>query len=320
MQHLSLTRVVGPLALTTLTALWWAGCSDTAGPRWVQTVKAVPDSAHLAPGETAVFGARLLDQNGNEFPEEWLPRVEWSNMSPSRLTLVEQDVGVAVTAVELGVSGVRAELGRGRATVPVYVHPPGLARIEIEVPSPPIVSIVSGRMVAYAHLFDASGEEIDPYGFRLSWKVADTTIARISNSMHAFEFAIVWGRQAGQTRLRLIVGDTTVSKDLIVIREPLPPGAPWVNTLSSTSLEVIWGRASGANLGYRLHRSMSAGGTYTHIATTGSGAYFAGWDTTYVDKGLSPSTTYFYQVEACHHAEGCSEQSAPGSGTTASGG
>jgi len=81
MQHISLARV-GPLALAALMALWWAGCSDAAGPRWVQAVKTVPGTVYLEPGETAVFGVKVLDQYGEELPEEWAPRVKWSIYNP----------------------------------------------------------------------------------------------------------------------------------------------------------------------------------------------------------------------------------------------
>ena len=317
MQRVSRTRI-GPLTLIAFMMLWWVGCSDVAGPRWVQTVKTAPGSVTLEPGETAVFDVKVLDQNGDDLPEWWAPKVKWSIYNPSVATFQTLDVGVSVTALQPGTAWVRAELGRGRYDAPVYVQPPGLDRIEIE-PSPLTESLVSRRVVAYARLFDASGAEMDPTGFRLSWEVADTTIAFISN-WRPFEFAVVHGRQAGQTRLRLTVGDTTVSTDVFVIREPLAPLAPSVTTVSSDSLEVIWASdAGGAGDGYRVYRSASFGGTYTHIASPGQGKkYFASADTTYVDVGLSPSTTYFYQVEACHKEEGCSERSPPGSGTTAS--
>jgi hypothetical protein len=258
-----------------------------------------------------------LDQNGDELPEEWFSDVVWTNVTPWLTAVEPLENGVSVTALEEGIGAVRAELGRDESQAPIYIHPPGLHGIEIE-PSPVTPSLLSGRVLANARLYDASGAEMNPRGFRLSWETADTTIAYISN--FASEFAVVWGRRLGQTRLRLIVGDTTVSADVLVISEPLPPVAPTVSTLSSNSLGVIWGRVFGADDGYRVFRSTSAKGTYSHIASTGSATFFASMDTTYVDPGLSPGTTYFYQIEACHPTEGCSARSSSGSGTTANGG
>jgi hypothetical protein len=309
---------IGRLALLLLGALGWAGCADTIGPRWVQTVDVGPDSLHLEPGESGdlrVF--RVLDQNGDELPEEWFSDVVWTNVTPWLTAVEPLGNGVSVTALETGIGAVRAKLGRDESQASIYIHPPGLHGIEID-PSPFTLSTLGGRVLANARLYDASGAEMSTRGFRLSWETADTTVAYISN--FAYEFAIVWGRRVGQTRLRLIVGDTTVSADVFVVSEPVPPAAPDVFMLSSNSLEVIWNRVLQANGGYRVFRSTSAAGTYSHIASTGSATFFASMDTTYVDSGLSPGTTYFFQIEACHVTEGCSARSSSGSGTTASGG
>lgn len=317
MQHVSLTRALAPMALTTLTALWWAGCADTTGPRWVDSVRPVPDSVHLEVGETATFDVKVFDQNDQELPAEWLPRVEWSLSNPAVATLQVLDVGVSVTALQPGTASVRAELGRGRRSARVYVQPPGLDRIEIE-PSPVRVSVVTASVRASALLLDSSGAEMSPQGFRISWEFGDTTVVRPTHSTDPF--AIVSGLKAGQTTLSLKVGNTTAHADVFVIAGPMPPSAPRVNTLSSSSLGLSWNRLFAASTGYRVYRSTSEVGTYTHIASTGSATWAAASDTTYVDTGLSPSTTYFYQLEACHLREGCSERSATGSGTTAGGG
>jgi len=300
-------------------AIWLTGCSDETGPRWVQTIDIGPDSLHLAPGGTGFIRVvRALDQYGDELPKDWLPFVTWNNLTPSVITMEEQEGGVSVTALNTGRGEIRAELGRDHPQAPIYIHPSGLRRIEID---PPMmtVSLLSGTGTAYARLYDSSGVEINPNGYRLSWKTADTTIAVTANP-HFFEFAKVKGVKAGRTRLRLVVGDETVSSDVRVVAAPLAPWAPAVNTLSSESLELIWLPVTGAGDGYRLYRSLSEGGPYAHIASPGEGQTFATWDTTFVDTGLNPGTTYFYQVEACHWGPGgCSERSPPGSGTTASG-
>jgi hypothetical protein len=312
---------IGLLGPMLVGALWWAGCADVTGPRWVETIDIGPDSLHLVPGESGIFRVfRVLDQYGDELSDEWIQRVKWSSMNPSVAIFESVEEGVSVTALEPGIAAVRAELGRGSEDAAVYISPPGLGHFEID-PSPVTVSLVTGLATAYARLFDTAGDSMDHAGFRLSWATADTSIAYIPNQANSILFARIRGRRVGQTRLRLTVSGETVSTDLFVVPEPLTPPAPTVNTVSSTSLRVVWGSIWGAFSGYRVYRSTSVGGPYSQVGSTvvtpGEDAYR---DTTFVDTGLSPSTTYFYQIEACQPAEGCSEKSPLGSGTTAAGG
>ncbi|MGD2121311.1 MAG: fibronectin type III domain-containing protein [Gemmatimonadota bacterium] len=310
----------GLLGFVLAGVLWWAGCQDAVGPRWVQTIDIGPDSLHLVPGESGVFRVfRVRDQDGNELSDEWIPRVKWTTLNPTAATFERVEEGVSVTALSVGIAAVRAELGRGREDASVYISPAGLGHFEID-PSPVTVSLVSGWVRAYARLFDTAGVPMDHSGFRFSWAVADTTLAYIPNQLNSILYASIRGRRVGQTRLRLTVSGRTESTDLFVISEPLPPVAPTVNPVSSTSLALAWGAVSGSAAGYRVYRSMSAGGTYSQVGSTGSGVDQAYRDTTFVDTGLTPSTVYFYEIEACHPVDGCSERSPPGSGTTAAGG
>lgn len=307
---------VGLLAPMVFGAVLLVGCSDGTGPRWIQTIDIGPDSVYLEPGETGFFKVvKVLDQNGNELSDEWIPRVKWTVLTPTLLSVEKMDDSLAVTALETGTGGIRAELGRDRQDAIVYVHPPGLGRVEID-PSPVVVSLISGDVRAYARLFDTAGAEMEAGGFRLSWNTADTTVAWIPNRLNSYDFARIRGRRVGQTRVSLNVSGTRVATDVFVIPQPAPPSEPDVNAVSSSSLEVIWNRVRRADAGYRLYRSTSEGGTYTQIGSTGP----SDRDTTFVDTGLNPSTTYFFAIEACHPAEGCSPRSPPGSGTTAAGG
>lgn len=62
-----------------------------------------------------------------------------------------------------------------------------------------------------------------------------------------------------------------------------------VNSLSSTELQISWKKLKGAEK-YLILRSTSANGTYTEVGTTNK--------TSYTDKNLANSTTYYYKVYA----------------------
>jgi hypothetical protein len=89
-------------------------------------------------------------------------------------------------------------------------------------------------------------------------------------------------------------GGATMASDAVsatTAAEPL--GAPTLTTLSmsSTEIDLVWTDVSDET-GYRIERSADGTTGWTAIATTGQGV------TTYVDAGLSPSTTYYYRVIA----------------------
>jgi hypothetical protein len=311
---------VGLLAPMAFGTVLLFGCSDGTGPRWIQTIDIGPDSVYLEPGETGFFKVvKVLDQYGNELSDEWIPRVKWTVLTPALLSAEKMDDSLAVTALKEGTGGIRAELGRDRQDAIAYIRPPGLGRVEID-PSPVTVSLLTGEVRAYVRLFDTDGAEMEAGGFRLSWNTADTTVAWIPNRLNSYLFARIRGRRVGQTRVSVNVSGTRVATDVFVIQEPAPPSEPRVTAMSSSSLEVIWNRVWKADAGYRVYRSASAGGPYTQVGSTGSATGEAYRDTTFVDTGLSPSTTYFFAIEACHPAVGCSPRSPPGSGTTAAGG
>jgi Fibronectin type III domain len=89
-------------------------------------------------------------------------------------------------------------------------------------------------------------------------------------------------------------GGATMASDAVsatTAAEPL--GAPTLTTLSmsSTEIDLVWTDVSDET-GYRIERSADGTTGWTAIATTGQGV------TTYVDAGLSASTTYYYRVIA----------------------
>ncbi len=80
-----------------------------------------------------------------------------------------------------------------------------------------------------------------------------------------------------------------------------------VTTVSSTQLDLSWNAVSDPDLSYyNIYRDGVL------IATTTA--------TTYSDTGLTPSTTYTYEVSAVDTSGNEGQKSAPASGTTASGG
>jgi fibronectin type 3 domain-containing protein len=95
---------------------------------------------------------------------------------------------------------------------------------------------------------------------------------------------------------------------------PTVPGTPSGTGTSSSAISVTWGTStagSSCTLSYNLFRSTTSGFTASSTNQIASGLPSA----LFVDSGLSPSTTYYYIVEAAD-AVGPSAASPQGSGTT----
>ena len=90
---------------------------------------------------------------------------------------------------------------------------------------------------------------------------------------------------------------------------PSTPTGLSVGSPTSASLSVSWSSASGAS-SYQVFRDTSATGSFSDKVYDDSG-------TSFVDSGLTASTTYYYEVQATN-AAGSSAKSAPASGTTGS--
>ena len=99
---------------------------------------------------------------------------------------------------------------------------------------------------------------------------------------------------------------------LVFVPPTTAPTAP--GTLSATAADVsqidlAWTDTATNTMGYVIARSTASGGPYTPIGATGfSTIHFS-------DRGLSPGTTYFYQVQATNFAGG-SPSAGPASATT----
>jgi fibronectin type 3 domain-containing protein len=86
---------------------------------------------------------------------------------------------------------------------------------------------------------------------------------------------------------------------------PSTPTGLAVSGVTSTSIDLSWNTANGAN-GYKIYRAPSADGTFAQVGTSNINSY--------TDSGLSPNTAYYYKVSAVNTI-GESAQSAAVEGT-----
>ncbi len=204
----------------TLVVVLGTACQSVTAPRYVEHIVLNPDSAILEVGESVHLDVRVLNPRGEHMPER-VDRVGWS-LSDEELATVELSIdGFRVTAMALGTVRLTVALGRGSGAANIHVQPSGLDRIEIR-PAP--VEVVLRESVAVeAVLLDSLGSALSPDGFRISWKVDDGSIARLTTADFAGiatgPTTGIRGIRVGSTRLKLVVGSLRVSTD-IVVRPP----------------------------------------------------------------------------------------------------
>jgi hypothetical protein len=62
--------------------------------------------------------------------------------------------------------------------------------------------------------------------------------------------------------------------------------------VTATFITINWQDNSNNEVGFQIQRATSSGGPWSVVGTTGANV------TSYTDRGVSPDTTYFYQVAA----------------------
>ena len=82
---------------------------------------------------------------------------------------------------------------------------------------------------------------------------------------------------------------TTLSSS---VTDPTPPSQLTVTMVTATFITINWQDNSNNEVGFQIQRATSSGGPWSVVGTTGANV------TSYTDRGVSPDTTYFYQVAA----------------------
>jgi len=91
---------------------------------------------------------------------------------------------------------------------------------------------------------------------------------------------------------------------------PAVPANLIATAASSSQINLSWHDNSNDEVGFRIERKTGAGGSWSQIAISAANV------TTYDDKGLSPTATYYYRARA-YNAWGYSDWSNEASATTA---
>ncbi len=90
-------------------------------------------------------------------------------------------------------------------------------------------------------------------------------------------------------------GNVTLTSNLTIEKNFVSPDAPTglsATTVSSDQIDLLWTDNSDKESGFKIERKIGVDGTYSQIATVGANII------TYSDTGLTPGTTYYYQIRA----------------------
>ena len=154
-------------------------------------------------------------------------------------------------------------------------------------------------------------------GFKIERKTGSGgTYAQIGTTGAGVTTYTDTGLTAGTTyfyrvRATNAAGDSAYSAEASATTLISPPSAPsglTATTISSSQINLSWTDVA-TETGFKIERKTGAGGTYSQIATVGTGVV------TYNDTGLTANTTYFYRVRATN-AGGDSPYSSEASATT----
>lgn len=188
-------------------------CEAPMPPGFVSSLALAPDSAHIVPGEVVVFEAVPLAESGAPLLDR-VPYVEWEVEGTDVVEFEPVGSAGRVTALDLGHATVRVELGRGEGEADVWVHPSGLASVEID-PSPVRMGPF-GRETVRVVLRDSQGVSLDPGPFRISWKIDDADVAGLGSSPQGPQTTVFARPTPGRTRLTVIVNGRRASTSVFV--------------------------------------------------------------------------------------------------------
>ena len=110
------------------------------------------------------------------------------------------------------------------------------------------------------------------------------------------EFYTAWREYSGNNSCEVanILADRSIS-----VVSPCPTQVGWVDASDGTSTSSIlidWENTGASS--YKIYKGISSGGTYDHIATVSSVGYSD-------SQSLAPYAAYYYRVQPCDNATGC---------------
>lgn len=180
--------------------------------------------------------------------------------------------------------------------------PPVHIAIKDPTPTPTIVASGSTTLPALDGSTSVTLSVQDDYA-AYAWSTgAATKSITISN---AGNYAISVTEEDGCPSL--MSEPVVVTKDAPINIET--PTALVAITASESSINLFWQDNSNDETGYEVYRSLTANGGYTFVTKTKAD------EVHYADKGLTPNTTYYYQVRAVSNS-GSSAYIGPESATT----
>ncbi len=124
-----------------------------------------------------------------------------------------------------------------------------------------------------------------------------TSVQVQANPASGFSFSN-WSGAANGSSNPVTVALNANSSITANFSSPLPTPSLTAQTTSSSAIALNWNDNATNESGYRIERSANGSSGWGEIATVGANA------TSYSNTGLSPSTTYYYRVQAYRTSDG----------------
>ena len=190
-----------------------ASCSGSAEPELVERLEIQPDSVYLTIGESASFSATPISEEGRRLVDR-SSRVSWTVQDSNVEGMTEAGV-LTLTARSLGSTRVTAHLADVTELAEVHVQPDGLARVgifegETELPDVVTYTDLPGRDYradVVVRLFDASGQEMSPAGFRVSWLSSDNRAIVVNTNPNSTSARLFLQSGSSNSLVQVLVGD-----------------------------------------------------------------------------------------------------------------